>query len=1209
MVQRDEMSSRLLSSSGGTVTVTISPSDHRGDHNSVIQTSKSTRVPYMFRLQDFSEVGSTSGKVRPESVTSASVYSTYKQRIDSMFDETRSLMSSCSGVGETFRLDCGYKNSPINFTCAWNDRAERTQMAINNAVQEKIEKMFEEIASTEGSEMESKRHSYYSLSSQNSVSTSCSQTFPVDYLGSVPIVDKVKSLHELQEPLKKLYFGYSPAYYNRNTGGRGTLQISNCGLRMNYLDVNSGEMEQLNPFSTIAVWAALKFVCRSEAVIKDGISAVKQYAFLPLIADPGDKGSLFKRLTEGEEAVMQSNHSLNPLHYHSPIFVVVMKNLGSSHQLKCHGFLCACSEDAIVIAANLYKAVLTSKQIGQWHDVKNSKQRYPSNKNGVSYVSIGDSTHSEDNIDSYAYSDIRSNKSSKNGLQEPIQITNILNVTDIKGSRQPTSTKNQEDGSNLSIIGNRAFVAGMRPDIPVRPPRRIKRSSVSSVDKNYKDIDSVENFCDSTGRKALAHNYSSDETCFRDNTSQDSGNVELITTTQSPVKHPKSDCRNHNSAQVATNHPSEGDILTKIVIPHSRSFLNAGGPFLRYSRHKKNRECYSNSSDGTRSSPLGFNELFTEFRIQEGINSIDDILDAIINAEGMSFNDLKPIYKEFLLKLAVTLTKDELYQRSKSIMRRQKHKMNGSKNSSKAKTNSSTKECGLKHAFRRSILKLSPAKIRLKHSELTYFLTPESSARSNQKTKYYEPVEGMTSMSSRSTRTLSINRRLNRKVLGSYRTRFSKQPSMRRRYRNKESSRFISKQGDTSEDSDFFSTARSPVETKNRPRSDVLHNNEGLNRSSSGYLTCSECSYSSESCTCSSAEKCYCTLGVAKNKMIGDKVTSNYADNKRSLFSCACDIDSCFPSDKCSCPTTRDHRKHTHSKTKLFEGKVSDPKAVAKSKIIHGDAVKISSLGSAFEQLKQRGFVASESSLSREDSPPLPWTKKARLRNSSRKNDSPGSVKSSKSLEFLQINALNYPHPLSVGQDSGNIGSRFTKRMDVYDELNNPYSQSFSPQTKVPRQKRLTHSFDNLTLDYDIDSVPPYPNTHKKVFIVSAQDPKGRVMYMGTQSRRNSHYRYKDNMSLPDAIGIRPKRSYLCNEQKNSPLCQVPQHNKSAEIAALFSDVDICKKVERPRSKSVDEINKVDVLYDSVHFSKYSHLSGKNNVLGSSLEESLGYLP
>lgn len=80
-------------------------------------------------------------------------------------------------------------------------------------------------------------------------------------------------------------------------------------------------------------------------------------------------------------------------------------------------------------------------------------------------------------------------------------------------------------------------------------------------------------------------------------------------------------------------------------------------------------------------SPLGFSELFNEFRLQENLHSLDDILNAIINFDGMSFNDLKPIYKEFLLKLAVTLTKDELYQRSKSIMRRQKKKKMRRKNS------------------------------------------------------------------------------------------------------------------------------------------------------------------------------------------------------------------------------------------------------------------------------------------------------------------------------------------------------------------------------------------------------------------------------------------------------------------------------------------------------------------------------------------------
>lgn len=43
-----------------------------------------------------------------------------------------------------------------------------------------------------------------------------------------------------------------------------------------------------------------------------------------------------------------------------------------------------------------------------------------------------------------------------------------------------------------------------------------------------------------------------------------------------------------------------------------------------------------------------------------------------LDPEGMSFNDLKPLYKEFLLKLAATLTQDELYQRSASIMRRRR---------------------------------------------------------------------------------------------------------------------------------------------------------------------------------------------------------------------------------------------------------------------------------------------------------------------------------------------------------------------------------------------------------------------------------------------------------------------------------------------------------------------------------------------------------
>lgn len=125
-----------------------------------------------------------------------------------------------------------------------------------------------------------------------------------------------------------------------------------------------------------------------------------------------------------------------------------------------------------------------------------------------------------------------------------------------------------------------------------------------------------------------------------------------------------------NRHQYQTTDQVGGDIMTRVAIPRSGSFLNTSG-LARYKSRATRRAKYG----GGGGSPLGFSELFNEFRLQENLHSLDEILNAIINSEGMSFNDLKPIYKEFLLKLAVTLTKDELYQRSKSIMRRQKKKL------------------------------------------------------------------------------------------------------------------------------------------------------------------------------------------------------------------------------------------------------------------------------------------------------------------------------------------------------------------------------------------------------------------------------------------------------------------------------------------------------------------------------------------------------
>lgn len=63
----------------------------------------------------------------------------------------------------------------------------------------------------------------------------------------------------------------------------------------------------------------------------------------------------------------------------------------------------------------------------------------------------------------------------------------------------------------------------------------------------------------------------------------------------------------------------------------------------------------------------------------------------------MSFNDLKPLYKEFLLKLAATLTQDELYERSASIMRRRRRPQ---------RRRSTRKPCLLGRAIKRSVSRL-----------------------------------------------------------------------------------------------------------------------------------------------------------------------------------------------------------------------------------------------------------------------------------------------------------------------------------------------------------------------------------------------------------------------------------------------------------------------------------------------------------------------
>lgn len=125
-----------------------------------------------FRLQDQQQP-------QPQD-DSMSIYSVYKQKIDSMFESDSSVKGQ-------------------------------------NCVQARIEKMFSDVALDNGIPV-------------NDIGC---HMFSVDYLGSVPLQEKVTSLAGLQNPLRELYFSYK-----KNTRHKkaltGRLEISSSGLKVQY---------------------------------------------------------------------------------------------------------------------------------------------------------------------------------------------------------------------------------------------------------------------------------------------------------------------------------------------------------------------------------------------------------------------------------------------------------------------------------------------------------------------------------------------------------------------------------------------------------------------------------------------------------------------------------------------------------------------------------------------------------------------------------------------------------------------------------------------------------------------------------------------------------------------------------------------------------------------------------------------------------------
>lgn len=205
----------------------------------------------------------------------------------------------------------------------------------------------------------------------------------------------------------------------------------------------------------------------------------------------------------------------------------------------------------------------------------------------------------------------------------------------------------------------------------------------------------------------------------------------------------------------------------------------------------------------------------------------------------MSFNDLKPIYKEFLLKLAVTLTKDELFQHSKAIMKRQKKKILRRNSTFQNKRRKIFKGAnGLRMVFRMPFGKDIRKRQKKSMSSFDFQSLPNKEKVASESTvstssydlRQFHPKEPPLPPPKRQTMRRRSSKRTD-KVDTSNRNR-------KNRY----------ERTSTSEDSDFL-TLSNRLGCQNR-------------NSSSGYVSCSECD--SESC----ADRCYCSLkgGDCKSK-------------------------------------------------------------------------------------------------------------------------------------------------------------------------------------------------------------------------------------------------------------------------------------------------------------------------------------------------------
>ncbi|KAF2360310.1 PH domain-like [Trinorchestia longiramus] len=731
-------------------------------------------------------------------------------------------------------------------------------------------------------------------SSQGSTSTNSNMVYRVDYLGAVQLTGKATSLEVLQDPLKQLYYIHKFGISKGRRVPLSTLSITDSGLRILRNAPEKDAIDFTNSFSTIAVWAAIKMVIKKKTGNNGLVSYC--YAFLPLICDPEaqEKFNTYYPLDVADPSIMDGPHP--------PMFACVMRKTGESRILECHGFICRSSEDAIVVAANLYQALLGTM-----------------------------------------------NSDSSSPVEELEDITSDSEAT------------------------------------PTRPPRR-RRSPPQSNQGSL--------------RRA------SSEDILRPAGNQDSF-----------VARFKRSANNLNEIAIAEDREQIPN--NKLVIPRSKSFANV-------------------------SQALDAHNLFGDPKTKIGLGRIDDVLKAVINPNGMSYSEMDPQHRELLMKMAVILTKDEIYQRSKNIMRSQRPRSNSILGGFESDSDASTITSVIK-ATKRSISRFS--------SRASNSLRP-SYFRERMPLKKFNTHQG----------PISLSKEPDEPKLKALNYGYLSDGSLSRR------------------------TPKTPM-----PR-----------RSPAGrsYAIYSECEYDSE---CSS--KCYCTLPVKNGNSHncgGNTNKFSTVNNKKKQAPCDCDSESCAESERCYCSLKRIKKNGL----RMYEINLdSETDTTATNGTLKRDmARQMNTLSPkstrSSDEIRTNSWKTTAHRNTSIRSPPQTTDRsKSRLSNSSAQNGPITRPRSMSTSSSLRSDCLSVASRSSAPQSRQVVRprSRSHSTDSILEETrSNRRYRHQSGSLGSANSESSSRSSPGLDSQNSDDS----NSSQTKILLLSAADPSGKVVYRGASQRR-----------------------------------------------------------------------------------------------------------